>query len=204
MFGVSEKAGKTRIAVLLIILASPLFTSQNRKPETLPKHISLADVLSCEDDPILQTLFALGDKDKNKFVRSTPAYDAELAKSSGFWLQQSTTNEFDWFVILRNPDSSFCHSHVPVFAELYVEIAVDPSEETLDANEIFQHADQFIFKSGTYINSTEVYLNVNKADVFMQFVFRNGMLRLIRVDYMNSFSDAAKLLVKHWMDQNDR
>jgi hypothetical protein len=86
----------------------------------------------------------------------------------------------------------------------YVEVAVDPDEEKLDANEIFQHADQFIFKSGTYTTSTEVYLNVSKADVFMQFVFRSGTLRLVRVDYMNPFFGSAKLLLKHWMDQNDR
>ena len=56
----------------------------------------------------------------------------------------------------------------------------------LDPNEVFAHADEFKFESGTFDNSTDVFLVATRGAI--QFVVQDKRLMLHRVSYTNSQS----------------
>lgn len=197
---------------LLVVASTPLAYSQAKippAPKQAPrtKKVSLETVLSCPATSFYRTIFGLTEDDFTKLSPRTKdgkLHDIDLdmerrldvrvswIDTSEGWLLQQISKGF------KESRSDFCYSMpiVKTFFEGHPSAVTISalnflSAETwaLDPNEVFEHADQFIFTSGVFNNSTEVYLMAKKGQVEIQFVFEGGALKLYRVIY-----DDARLM----------
>ena len=171
------------------------------QPKARAKAVSLETVLSCQKDELIQSVFDLTEDDMFKLsllkVGSIPpeaTNEKVRAVSHNFYV--SPGDEKTWRVLPEEKPPSFCHDYLIVggFAsptgksydhESHAAFAKILAYKNwiLDPNEVFKHADQFTFKSGTFGKSTSVYLEGTKGGVNIQFIFESGTLKLYRVFY---------------------
>lgn len=160
----------------------------------MPRSVSLEEVLACQTDPLIVSLFSLRGDDVQKLMLGSKEFDATSAASHGYVAEWDKINK-QFVIVAPKHRESFC-SDSPTMKGFIVgtdgmmkyPLMVDIFAEdrwSLEPNEVFAHADQFKFESGTFDNSTNVYLTATRGKTSIQFIFQKKNLRLYRVSYEN-------------------
>ena len=185
---------KAQLRILLVLMVT-LPGQCGGQQKAKPKDLTIEDVLSCANDPLISSVFGFGDN-VSKLSPQAKAYDPKLVQSYGFWILVSVTaGETELTIMPKEQNNSFCRYHPTIDAftmpengtiHYPIHVTVDPGEAwTLDPNEVFAHADKFTFKSGVFSNSTDVFLIAKRGITSIQFIFADKKLKLYRVVYDN-------------------
>ena len=196
-----KRVSKSAVIVVAIGLfgASTAQTPSHAKNPASRKHtITLETILSCADDSLIRDVFktdwatAIGE-----LSPISPSKVDVLAKgfeAVNLSLQEGMLDILPIDPVSGRPVASaslpFCHDLPTAHYEnadrksLPVNIQVGGENWSLNANEVFAHANQFTFSSGTFENSADVYLTATKGRVSIQFLCKPSGLEFYRAIYV--------------------
>lgn len=157
--------------------------------------VHLETVLSCADDPLIRRAFEEREEAALLAVGSPQKYG--LGAGFDLYLLGNSTYGISAVDPLSRKDipdaeTPFCHFYPQLqYPEAgtdggdYPAVITIPGETwTLNANELFAHADQFQFESGTFKNSDQIYLSARKGATTIQFLCGPNGLKFYRAIYM--------------------
>jgi hypothetical protein len=171
----------------------------------LNRSLSLATILSCEDDPLLGQVFKTDGFTARIMLNgiamvamkfNQPGSDYSSLLSNGYYTRVVDDSTLEILPIdvgtgitIAEPHLPFCHdlptAHYSADTKAFPHtIEIDGSGWTFDPNEVFAHADQFHFESGVFSNGTDIYLTASKGPVSVQFLCKPQGLRFYRVLYL--------------------
>jgi hypothetical protein len=80
-----------------------------------PRAVSLEEVLSCEDDPFVASIFELTEEAVGKLIPQAKTYDPKVVKAYGFWIAASSTvGRSDLIIMPKDQNNSFCRYYPTV------------------------------------------------------------------------------------------
>jgi hypothetical protein len=90
----------------------------------------------------------------------------------------------------KSDETNFCHSNTVVNYDdddkakpIRIAVYMDEDHWTFDFSQVLRHADQFVWKSGVFSDSSDTYLSAVKGNCTLQFVVSTGAAKLYRVMY---------------------
>ena len=205
----AANAGVLAVVAMLSAFSAPAM-GQSGSKHINARRVTLDAVLSCADDPILQSAFRTNTLDMLRLssiemaTTKTKIDDRSMAlRAKGFYTESIGDNtESPSFMIrpvngigefIKDSNLPFCHDHAVAHFDsqtaksvldgpFHIEISGDGW--FLNPNEIFVHADQFQFRSGVFEDSSDVYFTAQKGRVNIQFLSKPDGLRFYRATYL--------------------
>lgn len=161
---------KTLIAALVFVLAAPLAAAP-------PVPINLSTVFSCVDDPFVVSVLGMN------FIATEEL--PSIAKKAGVVVTPSTRG----WLLHPTEETGFCASSLFV-SSIFLQVDGTPQivlipagRYTLDSNEIFQRANEFLFHPSLLGDHERLMASV--GGVSIQFEVTDKGLRFLQAMYYN-------------------
>lgn len=201
------------VFLLTLVWAVSQTHAAGKAQHHVSRRVSLDAVLSCPSDPLIREVFHTDGNtaiDLNATTMIMARYhqsyrktipDYSILRTKMFFTGASGGGASDITILPTNAGGHiigerklpFCHDD-PVAeykslasGEFPLTVEISATGWSLNANEIFVHADQFKFSSGVFSDSSEVYFTASKGNTLIQFVPTNSGLRFYRVIYMRPY-----------------